>query len=352
MADHEELVSGLFVKYVKPKGLPPRLAGEIKHAMTAAAKASKGDRKATKAAIVTYLTERGRDPETGAKLDKPKKEKKSKKEKKEKKAKPLKKRGDKPDKSSKKKKAAKDAPDPAKDALIKAGGKKALKGNEDAGVPKGNIDLRKLNRATLKGMAKDLGVKYKKKWTDDELRAKVGAAMIGVDERVTAALAKADPAKIEALPDCIGVMIDLSKAICITCPAQEDCRKLFEQNRVDGFKVFASLQSGETVPATSLTKKIEKKQVETFVADRKLEVYDAGKVAKLPKVTVDGAEVPDNMEHKSFLIAVRKGVPSTLAEFRDIVLQHYNAADDDKEAVALTMWFVRYCAALGLIKLI
>lgn len=360
MADHDELVQQLFTKYVKPKGLPPRLAGEIKHAMVAAAKKSKGDKKATKSAITTYLTERNRDPETGAKLDKPKKEKKAKKAKKEKKVKPLKKRGASSDddaKPKRSKKPAKDAPDPAKDALVAKGAKKALKGSEDAGVPKGNIDLRKLNRATLKGMAKDLGLKYKKKWTDDELRAKVAAGLIGMDDRVTAELAKADPAKIEALDDCIGLMLDLTKATCITCPAQEDCRKLFEQHRQDGFQVFASLQPGETkaasdIPASTLTKKLDKKKGDTFVADRPIEVYDAGKVAKLPKVSVDGAEVPDNLEHKAFLIAIKKAVPSTLGEFRDVVLKHYNPTDADKEGAVLTMWFVRYCTALGMAKVL
>lgn len=350
MAKHEELIEKLFLKYVKPMGLPPRLAGEIKHAMEAAAKSSKGDSKETKKAIKSYLIERKYDPETGKKLPKEKKGKKAKKAKKAVEADS--------DDEPKKKKAKKGDADPAKEKLEKAGAKKALKG-DDAGTPAGNIDLRKLNRQTMKGMAKDFELGYKKKWTDDELRVKLAKHMIGVDDKVTAKIKDMDANKIEALPDCIGVLLDLSKAICITCPAQTDCRKIFEQHRADGFKVFDNLAPGSTqidptvVPATSLKKKSPlPKPVDAFNADRKIEVYDFGKVKDLPAVKVDDVQVASNMEHKALLRDLKESVPETLGEFRDVVLKHYNADEKDTDSAKLTMWFARYCTALEVMKLI
>lgn len=263
-------------------------------------------------------------------------------------------------------KAPKDAADPAKEKLQEHGGKQALKGDADAGVPKGNIDLRKLERATMKGMAKDLDVHYTKTMTDDELRAALAKTMVGIDATVMAKIASADPAKLDALHDCIGVAIDLTKAICITCPAQEDCRKLFNIHKEDGWKIFDQLQPGSTtkidenmaklIPAEALTKPKKVKEAAkpvapTFDPAQVVENYEIGKVAKLPMVKVDGGEV-DNAGHKQFLIDVKKTSPETLGEFRDIVLRHYDAdEDDDKDAVALTMWFVRYCVALDMITL-
>lgn len=352
MGKYDETVDKLFAKHVKPMKLPPRLAGQIKHAMEAAAKSSKGDTKETRKAIAAYLTERGYDPDSGKKLKKAKKPKKEKPAKKPKRAKK-----EAANDNSTAKKPKKSDKDPAKEAVEKAGAKKALKGDVDAGVPKGNIDLRKLNRQTLKGMAKDLGVKYKKKWTDDELRAQVAKLMVGVDEKVTAELAKADPAKIDAQKDCIGVLLDLTKAICITCPAQTDCRQMFESHRADGFKIFQTLQPGSTndggglVPASSLTKKAKKKEATVeFDPKKKIDVFEFEKVKALPKVEVDGAKVKSNMEHKTFLRAVKEEVPETLGEFRDVVLKHYDASDDDKEGIKLTTWFAKYCEALEVIK--
>jgi len=361
MAKHEEMIKKLFTKYVKPMKLPPRLAGQINHAMEAAAKKSKGDVKATKKAIKAYLTERGYDPETGKKLPKAKRAKAKKEAKAKAKARKTREENDdNGDEERPKKKSKKSDADPAKEKLEAAGAKKALKGDADTGVPAGNIDLRKLNRPTMKGMAKDLGIGYKKKWTDDELRTKLAKSMIGIDDKVMKEIAKADPAKIEGLDNCIGVLLDLSKAICITCPAQTDCRKQFEAHRSDGFKVFATLQPGSTqsdptvVPAANLTKKSSPmpKPVDAFNADRKIEVYDFEKVKELPKVEVDGAKVKSNMEHKAFLRAVKKTVPETLGEFRDVVIKHYNAEPTDTDAVKLTMWFARYCTALEVIKLV
>lgn len=363
MAKHEELIEELFTKHVKPMKLPPRLAGQIKQRMEAAAKKSKGDKKTTKAAIAEYLNERGYDPETGKKLKKkPKKAKGAKPKKASKKSKEddEDEEEEEEEEAPKKKKGKRAEADPAKEKLEAAGAKKALKGDADAGVPAGNIDLRKLNRMTMKGMAKDLGVGYKKKWTDDELRTKLAKVMIGVDEKVTAAIAKADPNKIDALDNCIGVLIDLSKAICITCPAQEDCRTQFEAHRENGFKIFDKLAPGSeqtdptVVPAASLTKKSKAlpKPTEAFNADRKIEVYEFDKVKELPKVEVDGAAVKSNMAYKVFLRDLKASVPDTLGEFRDVVLKHYTAEDSDTDAVKLVMWFVRYCTALEVIKLV
>jgi hypothetical protein len=349
---YEEVVTKLYLKYVKPMGLPPRLAGEIRHAMEAAAKKSKGDTKATKAAIAAYLEMKGYDEE-GTKKPKEKK-RKGKKVKKEKKAKKAKKEDDeeeeeeeeeeKPAKKSKKLKAG-DA-DPAKEKLLKAGGKKALKGNVEAGVPKGNIDLRKLNRPTMKGMAADLGVTYKKKLTDDELRASLAKAMTGIDGVALEKLSKADPAKIAGLDNCIGLLIDLTKAICITCPAQTDCRKLFEQHRADGFKVFDDLKPDVKVKDV-VEKSKKKKKVKTSNA---IVVVPFKKVKKLPLVKVDGALVDNNMEHKDFLRALKVAKPETMEGFKAIVLTSYEADDDDKDGNTLTGWFFKYCEALGVVK--
>jgi hypothetical protein len=353
MSKHDELVTELWTKYVKPMKLPPRLSGQIKHALEEAAKSSKGDRKATRGAIAAYLKERGYDPETGKKLDKPK----GKRGRKKKEATTSDDSEAAPKKAKKKRKGGDD--DPARDAVEKVGGKKALKGDADAGVPKGNIDLRKLTRQTLKGMAVDLGLKVKKKWSDDELRLRVAKNMIGLDDATLVEIAKIDPSKVDAMRDCIGILLDLTKAICITCPAQVDCRKLFEEHRKDGFKIFQGLQPGthditKLVPAEGLKKKLKKKEGEpitlTWNPAQKIDVFEFAKVKTLPKVEVDGKPVK-NMEHKAFLRSLKKAVPATLGEFRDAVLTHYNAKEDDTDGINLVSWFVRYCTALEIIKL-
>jgi DNA mismatch repair ATPase MutL len=341
--------------------------------LAAAAKASKGDPKATRKAIALYLAERGYDPESGKKLDAKPKKKASRKEKKEKKAKKKEAAAsddddeeedddeedeDAGEEEAKPKKKAKGG-DPAKEKLIAAGAKKALKGDPDAGVPVGNIDMRKLNRQTLRGMAKDLGIKAKKKWSDDEFRSVVAKHMTGVDAAVTAAIAKADPAKIDALTDCIGILLDLTKAICITCPAQSDCRKVFDQHRADGFKIFETLQTNVATPATATTvipaaSLVKEKTVVAEVVlkpERAIEVYEITKVKELPTVEVDGHAV-NNMEHKEFLRALVAEVPATLQEFKNLVTANYDASTDDPDALKLTMWFVRYCTALEVIKLV
>lgn len=341
MGKYDDKVDELFTKHVKPMKLPPRLAGQIVKAMTKAAKKSSGDTKAMKGAIGAYLTERGYDPETG------KKNKKGKKAKKE--AKPAK--SDKPTKIKKASKASKDAPDPAKEKLEKAGATKAMKGDPDNGVPKGNIDLRKLERKTLKGMAKDLGAGYEKEWSDDELRANVAKKMIGVDASLMKKLSTASADKIAGLDDCTGVLIDLTKAICITCPAQEDCRKLFEQHRADGFKIFDELQSegdhnvnGKVVKVEALTKKVkEKKAAKGLDLKQKIDVFEFKKVKTLPKVELEG-ETVDNMDHKDFLRELKSEVPDTVGDFKTLVEKHYDDVTDD-----VLKYFVDYCTKLEVI---
>lgn len=353
MAKHDELIDKLFTDEVKPMKLPPRLAGQIRHAMEAAAKKSKGDKKSTKAAIAAYLTERGYDPKTGKKLEKAKK-----KGKKAKAEKPAKAKEEKPAKKSKKSDR-----DPAKEALEKAGAsKKAMKGDEDAGVPKGNIDLRKLNRQTLKGMSKDLGVGYKKTWTDDELRAKVAKAMVGIDPTAMEKISKIDSSKLDQSKDCIGVLLDLTKAICITCPAQVDCRQTFEAHRADGWKIFDDLQPGTTVeaviPAENLGKKAKKLGTGgtplglKLDKKSKIEIVSFKKVKKLPKVSVDGKAVESNMAFKPFLVDLKTEKPTTIGAFRDVVLKHYEAEEDDSDATKLTQWFAQYATALGVLKVV
>jgi len=343
MGKYDEKVDELFTKHVKPMKLPPRLAGQIVKAMTKAAKKSGGDTKATKAAITSYLTERGYNPETGKKLGKKAKAAKAAKEKpaaKEEKAAP------------KKKKASKNDADPVKEKLEKAGAKGALAGDEESGVPKGNVDLRKLSRKVLKGMAKDLGAKYEKEMSDDDVRASVAKKMVGLDSKVMEKIAKADPAKIEGMDDCVGVLLDLTKAVCITCPAQEDCRKLFEQHRAEGFKVFDTIQAGDgthqIVPVENLGKKKAKKDKEAKPAvdpATKIDVFEFKKVKLLPKVELEG-ETVDNMEHKEFLRALKSEVPETLGEFRTLVETHYDDVSDE-----VFKFFVDYCTKLEVIAL-
>jgi hypothetical protein len=332
MGKYDDKVGELFTKHVKPMKLPPRLAGQIKHAMEAAAKSSKGDSKLMKKAITEYLTERGYDADSGKKL---KKAKKVKAEKPAKAAKPVKE-----EKPKKKRTAGKDDADPVKEKLEKAGAKAALKGDADNGVPKGNVDLRKLERKTLKGMAKDLGASYSKEMSDDELRASVAKKMVGIDSKALEKLSKADPVKIEALDDCVGLMLDLTKAVCITCPAQEDCRKLFEQHREEGFKIFDTIQTTEgvqIVPVANLSKKEKAKK------DDAITIVSFSKVKKLPKVEVDGEAVESNMEHKEFLRDLKTEKPATMSAFRALVEKHYEADD------AIVAWFTKYTKALGVI---
>lgn len=352
---HSGLVLKLWTKYVKEKLSAlnsARLSGDIKTEMLKAATSSGGDKAAIKAVVPAYLMARGRNTETGAKIDgaaKPKKEKKTET------AAPTTAVAEEPKK--KKKKDGDVVADPAKDALIAAGAAKAIKGDDEAGIPAGNIDLRKLTRPTMKGMAIDLGVKYKKKWTDDQLRGKVARKMIGMDGVAVAAIAAADPAKVEGMTDCVGVLLDLTKAICITCPAQEDCRKLFEQHRQTGFKIFDQLRAGDKasfgstngaqVEAKVTGPKLVAKQADLPLQPTKMEVQDVGKVSKLAPVKVDGKDV-NNEDHKSFLIAVKKGKPADLAAFQKLVGAEYETAD----LAGLTQWFVKYCVALGLIKLV
>jgi hypothetical protein len=362
----EKRVNKLFKKYVRPLGLPPRLAGQCRHAMTEAADKAEGDSGAIKAAIPEYLKSRGYD-EKGNKVGKPtkpakdngdngstKKAKKSKKEKKAKKDKKNKKDKSEDDGGSStssndvpKKKSAPTA-DPAKDAIVESGNKAAIKGDVDKGVPKGNIDLTKLDRKSLKGMARDLGARYKKAMSDDEVRASVAKAMTGIDPTAWNKIANADPVKIEGLDSCIGALIDLTQMACIVCPSQEECRKLFEQHRQDGFKNLDALAKGAAVvPVSNLTKETNK--LATYNASAKVEVFPFKKVAKLPSVKVDEKDVT-NADHEDFLRAVRKSVPTNLGEFRDVVLKHYETHETDKEGTSLTMWFARYCTALGVIK--
>ena len=351
----KEKVKKLFDKYVHPMMLLPRLAGSILKAMTKADRRSKGNAKEIKAAIPAYLESKGYDAK-GNKKAKKKGKRGVKKTKAKKIAKPAKEAKTKATKVAKASKAPKGAKDPVKEILETKGGKKALKGSIDAGVPKGNIDLRRLDRSTMKGMAKDLDVTYKKAMSDDELRSALAAKMIGVDATLTAAMKNIDTVKVDALNDCIGIAIDLTKAICITCPAQEDCRKLFELHRADGWKIFQTLKPDAAtdidVPKEALTKKPKKAKEEApaFNAKQELTLYEVGKVATLPTVEIDGGKV-DNSEHKAFLIAVKKGDPATLGDFRDLVLAHYTADDDDKDGTVLTQWFVRYCVALNMIDL-
>jgi len=357
---HESKVLKLWTNYVKalPNLNSARLSGDIKTEMFKAAASSNGDKAAIKAVIPAYLAARGRDPTTGAKIKgavTAKPPKKAKKEKESPKSDEAAAPTEEPKKKKKKIEAQEGAVDPAKDALIAAGAKTALKGNDEAGVPKGNIDLRALKRPTLKGMAIDLEVKYKKKWTDDELRAKVARKMIGMDSSAVAAIAAADPAKVEGLTDCVGLMLDLTKAICITCPAQQDCRKLFEEHRKNGWKVFDGLKAGDTAAigsnngAQTAVKVSGPKLVAapTTKAVTKINVQPFGKVSKLPTIKVDSIAV-DNGEHKEFLIALKKTSPTDLAKFNDLVLAHY----DTEEASKLCAWFVKYCVAVGAIVLV
>lgn len=353
MAKHDELVAKLYENHVKPMGLPPRLAGEIRHALNAAAKATKGDRKGTKAAIVEYLTSKGYDAE-GKKLDKPKKKGKrgrppksetstTKKGKKVKKTKAKKTADDAEEvEEAAPKKRGRPSKDPAKEKLEAAGkpGKKALKGDPEAGIPAGNVDLRKLGRPTLKGMVKDFDLGYKKSDTDDALRAKLAPHLVGMDSDVKKLIATSDPSKVEASKDCVGVLIDLTKAICITCPKQQDCRKLFNEHRENGWKMFQTIQP-DGAPAA-------KEKGTALPADSKqIDVLKVGKLLKLPTVKIDNEDV-EVATHFKFLKDVKTSAPETVGELRAIMLKHFKTtAPDDTLA-----WLLKYTKAVGLINVL
>lgn len=355
MSKYDELVEGLHQKKVKPLGLPPRLSGSIKAAMYAAAKESKGDAKETRKAIKAYLTEKGYDPETGKKIDKPKG-----KRGRPPKVKPEKVDDDEDDEDEddeddeeddeeeeeeteadeEAKTSKKPSPtDPAKKKLKNAGGKAALKGDSERKVPVGNIDLTKLDRRTLRGIAKSLG-KYNKAWTDEETRTAIAKNLVGMDDAALAKISKADPSKIEGLDNCVGVLLDLTNAVCVTCPAQSDCRKAFELHRKDGFKIFDNLK-----PDVPVEKLLKNTKPEFAIVVKKLK-----KVAKLPTVKDGDGDDIDNSEHGVFLKKLKKANPTTRTDFDKVVLASYDPSDDDKDGSKLTAWCFDYVTKLGVLK--
>ena len=356
MGKYDDKISTLFVKYVKPMGLPPRLAGECKHAMEAAARKAKGNAKAIKAAIPTYLEERGYDAKGKKKAVKKARAGKTKSTKEEKTAPKTPAKNHPPvARVTKKDRAAADAPDPAREGAVKSAGKTVVQGDNERGVPKGNIDLSKLERKTLKAMASDVGATIDKDMSDDAVRSKIAEKLTGYDGTAKAKIKAGVEAglKIDELDNCIGLFIDLSQAVCIACPAQSDCRKLFEEHRAGGFKVFEvapKVVSADAVVAkTKETKETKETKAPKFDKEKAISIVPFKKVVKLPSVKMDGQDV-DNMAHKSFLRDLKEKSPTTLGTFRNVVLAHYTHAPEDKNGKSLAMWMVNYCEKLSILK--
>lgn len=352
MGKYTEKVEQLFTDEVSPRGLPPRLAGNVKKAMLKSAKKSAGNAKAIKKSITEYMEERGYDPKTNRKvtLKRGRGRKTA-----AKKTRPTKKSA-KEDRRGARMKTTDDkkSKDPAKDAVVAAAGKKAVKGNPEKDVPAGNIDLGALERQTLKGMTKDLGLTYKKSFTDDELRKALAAKLIGggSDKAILDKLkaSNADPAKlsskIDGLDSCVGILLNLSEAVCITCPKQEPCRQKFEENRANGFKNLDALMGGATplIPVEAVTAKKDKKAKKEAKAEEATLTYAPfEKVKDLSKVKMEGERVK-NFDHKEFLRAINKKQPKTRKEFDAITAEHYEEND------GVLNYFFEYAKKLGIVK--
>lgn len=338
-ADHQGAVSAIYDKTYRTMGLPPRILGGLKEAMLAASKESGGDKKSIKVAAKTFLKEKGYKKGKKVKAGRAKREPAEEKE----------------EKKGKKKRSKKSSGDESKaEAVLKKHAPNALKGDPDNGVPKGNIDVTKLDRRTLKGMAVDLGVGYKKKWDDDELRSKVAAAMVGMDEEVAKHIQAIDPTKLASVKDCVGLLIDLTKGVCIACPLQSQCRELMEEHRADGFDIFKKLRKGKD-HIEQYNKKEEKEGSSDSGA---IEVNTSVNSKKLPdvKVKVDGEKVAIAGEahdaYRKSIKAVKKAQPKTLKEMMKIV-HRFNPPDENTKAAkkTLRLFVVSYFTAIGLIKL-
>jgi hypothetical protein len=375
--NHQEIVTELYTKTYKPLGLAPAHVTQLKGVLEKASKKNAGDKAAIKAAAKEWLKEKGIS-------SKPKSE--------EPPVKVTKGKSDDADGGGKKpKKGAAPEPEkvPAKKTVTPVesgavkflrtheGGKAALKGDPLKGVPAGNIDMTKLDRKSLKGMAKDLNVTYSKEDSDDELRSKVSAAMTGLDKKAVELLDKADPQKVhgeKGLKDCIGLFIDLTRATCITCPAQKQCRDLFQAHKDGGFEVFKNLLATSGVKEERIAdedeepeaveekpKKGKKSKKLTYNPTRKVEVYDIGKLKdvlpKLDPVTVMGIEIEDHVEHRPMLLAVKKaygaGDIDTWEDLSKVITEHVEPEDDSEEALeTVIVFFTEYMRAIEMVELV
>lgn len=356
---HKDKVAELYTNNLKALKLAPKHVIAIKDAMLKASRRSNGHAKSIMAAANAWLKEKGIV---------------SKEKTKEKTAKP----------NKSKKAAPEPAPEPPKkgrpptsaaETILKQseGGNVALKGDHLKGVPKGNIDMTKLDRKTLKGMAADLGVTITKSMSDDEVRNAVSTAMIGVDKKVVQSLDEMEPAKVDELKNCIGLFIDLTHAACIACPVQKQCRDLFEQHRQEGFVVFERLKAkltkkveddddgektAEVLAEEDDNKKGKKKEKKngrrlSYDPKREVECYDVGKIKEFIKtldtVSVNGVEV-DEHDFK-LLLDLKKTVPENLKEVADVITRHYEPDDDSKESFeTLVMFWVEYFEQIGILK--
>lgn len=350
--DHKTKVQELYISKYKPLGLAPAHVTGLKAEMMKASKKHGGDTKAITSAVKAWMKEKGISTT----------EHKGKKARSvSAKVAPKDKKLDLP------RKADPGVVSPVVKILKQsAGGNAALKNDILKGVPKGNIDMTKLDRKTMKGMAADLNVTVKKSMSDDELRTALTKAMVGIDKTVEKQLDKLNPGKVsEGLKDCLGLFIDLTKATCIACPLQGTCRDLFEQHRQGGFQVFEQL-SGHDVKVEPLVElddapdevveepKKKKSKLKVFNPSRKIEVYDIGLIKNLKEpVEVDGVTITDHLEHKKMLKQVMAEVPKNLGLLGMIVLKHMEPDDDTDEAKhTLITFFATYFEKLGLIELI
>ena len=300
---YEKATQELYEKSYKGKGLAPAHVRQLKAAMQKAARKSKGDVKAMRAAARAYLKEKGLKLSSGG--ESAAKKTRSKKA---------------PTKRTSKKTTAPEVSEDLSPAERRVYESRAF-------TNEGTLDLRRLSRKTLVGIAKDFGLKTLKSHSDDDVRKAIAVQMTKAPKDLDTLWQGIDPTKLE---DCVGVFLDLTNVTCLSCPSQAACLKNFKANVRDNFE---SVRKKAPRGGDTGKKKPEVKASPKNAAKGKYQVTQ-----KIDCFAID--KLSKKSDYYDLVNAVMDQIPETIGELSGIVLAHFEPEKNTAKAQQVLVEFV------------